>query len=380
VLDGATGAYGTANSLASVNDTPVVGTSNAAAKVTLTGADNWTASATPPGTAGLDTLALNNKVLGTADTRLGQTAPELGPDGTTDDAANNVVTLSGQVTDSFGLSTYSTVTLSAPGVMFVSGTVSSLGSITVNTSASGAYSGIKAYSNTAGKVTITATAGASSETLEVTFAAAAGNSGENVSVAVTGAVTGGGTMKVVVTITDKYGNPVKTDLAPAATALDIAYNSDAGFVVGGLTAIPTKTEADGTATFFVFFGNNDVVTGNVTATYRPSANADENITAVANFGAAASVDGQARGWTRFLDSTNELKIYARDVVGAGKVQFIVNGREIAWIRATSAADPKLNVANDGMVRSVFVRDMLVGRNVVEIYVDGERIARRIFTR
>jgi len=59
---------------------------------------------------------------------------------------------------------------------------------------------------------------------------------------------------------------------------------------------------------------------------------------------------------------------------------MVNGKELAWIRATSAADPKINVANDGMVRSVFVSDMLVGRNVIEIYVDGVRIDRRIFTR
>jgi hypothetical protein len=59
---------------------------------------------------------------------------------------------------------------------------------------------------------------------------------------------------------------------------------------------------------------------------------------------------------------------------------MVNGNELAWIRATSAADSKINVANDGMVRSVFVSDMLVGRNVIEIYVDGVRIDRRIFTR
>jgi hypothetical protein len=94
---------------------------------------------------------------------------------------------------------------------------------------------------------------------------------------------------------------------------------------------------------------------------------------------ASQIDGP-RGWTRFLSATNELKIYARGVVNAGKITFVVNGNELAWIRATSAADSKINVASDGMVRSVFVSDMLVGRNVIEIYVDGVRIDRRIFTR
>jgi len=87
-----------------------------------------------------------------------------------------------------------------------------------------------------------------------------------------------------------------------------------------------------------------------------------------------------RGWTRDFGN-NQLKLYARGVIGAGKVSFFQNGREIAWVRAVDATDPKLNVgtpgARDGMVRTA---TPVMGRNVFEIYVDGERVVRRIFTR
>lgn len=102
---------------------------------------------------------------------------------------------------------------------------------------------------------------------------------------------------------------------------------------------------------------------------------DENATGNSSGGSAG---GEVRAWTRFWPDA--LKIYARDVVGAGKVQFFVNGREIAWVRAISSADPKLNVYSDGMGRTVLLRDMLPGRNVFEIYLEGERILRRIVTK
>jgi hypothetical protein len=84
-----------------------------------------------------------------------------------------------------------------------------------------------------------------------------------------------------------------------------------------------------------------------------------------------------------LPSVFEVKIYARDIVGAGKVQFLVNGREVAWVRAANSSETKLNVAAagtpDGMVRSISVASLTRGRNVLEVYLNGERVARRIFT-
>ena len=70
-------------------------------------------------------------------------------------------------------------------------------------------------------------------------------------------------------------------------------------------------------------------------------------------------------------SQNQIKIYAKDIVGIGKVQFMVNEREIAWVRAESASDPKLRIENSFpyLVRTVTLSP---GKNSIEIRVEGGR--------
>ena len=83
-------------------------------------------------------------------------------------------------------------------------------------------------------------------------------------------------------------------------------------------------------------------------------------------------------WTKNLND-GTAKMYAKNIVGAGKVQFMLNGKEIAWVRATSAADSKLRTANGAsyLVRTV---DLVEGqKNVLEIYVDGVRTTRTAYT-
>jgi S1-C subfamily serine protease len=82
-----------------------------------------------------------------------------------------------------------------------------------------------------------------------------------------------------------------------------------------------------------------------------------------------------RSWTQGM-ADGSIKFYARGVVGMGKVSFVHNGREIAWVRASSGGDSKINLAGDGMVRTV---RLLPGRNVLEVYVNGQRVVRRIAT-
>jgi hypothetical protein len=67
--------------------------------------------------------------------------------------------------------------------------------------------------------------------------------------------------------------------------------------------------------------------------------------------------------------TGMVKTYAIDVVGAGKVQFMLNGKEIAWVNAVSSLDPKLRTAGD---KSYLVRtiDLAAGQNLIEILVGG----------
>jgi hypothetical protein len=356
LFNSATGAYATANSLAAVTDTPVVGASNAAAAITLTGTDNWASGGTPAGTAGLDALALNNKDLGTADTRLGQTAPAVGPDGTTNDAANNVVTLGGQVTDAAGVSTYSAVTLSAPGVMFVSGTVSSLGSITVHTSATGAYSGVKAYSNTAGKVTITATAGASSKTLEVTFAAAALTTGASLVITAPDNVLPGSTLAISAKLVDKWGNPVA---ATAAQGFKYSYTGP-GIQVG---TAPTAFGTDGVAKLGYLLGTND--SGSITVTFsydgdNTASTTADNITRSKTIVIGASANKVAAFTKRNGD---KIQIVSQ---GAAKVRFMLNGKRVATRSSL------------GTLNRTF--DLVDGKNVIEIYVDGKRVLRRAATK
>ena len=85
----------------------------------------------------------------------------------------------------------------------------------------------------------------------------------------------------------------------------------------------------------------------------------------------------AKGWTKKL-SDSSAKIYAKDVVGAGKVQIFFNGKEIAWVNATSETDSKLRTANGAfyLVRTVY---LVKGRkNILEVHLDGIRIRRTAY--
>jgi hypothetical protein len=73
-------------------------------------------------------------------------------------------------------------------------------------------------------------------------------------------------------------------------------------------------------------------------------------------------------------SDTEIKIYAKDIVSLGKVQFFVNGREIAWVRALDESDPKLRVVvRDGDELYYLVRTVVLDKRLrIEIKVDGQR--------
>lgn len=69
-----------------------------------------------------------------------------------------------------------------------------------------------------------------------------------------------------------------------------------------------------------------------------------------------------------------IKVWVFDVVGAGKVQLFANGKEVAWVNASSEADPRLR--GGYLVRTV---SLDAGKNVLEIYVDGKRVKRVAYT-
>lgn len=78
-------------------------------------------------------------------------------------------------------------------------------------------------------------------------------------------------------------------------------------------------------------------------------------------------------------SANTVKLYAKNIIGAGKVQFFLNGKEIAWVRAADETDPKLREARGFyyLVRTVTLTPGI--KNVVEIHVNGERVRRAAYS-
>jgi hypothetical protein len=89
-------------------------------------------------------------------------------------------------------------------------------------------------------------------------------------------------------------------------------------------------------------------------------------------------------WAKRMTGNTEAKLYAKNIIGAGKVSFRVNGKEIAWIRAVDATDPKLRVVTEGpmtganyLVRTVKLQP---GKNVLEVYIDGQRTTRVAYSR
>lgn len=84
------------------------------------------------------------------------------------------------------------------------------------------------------------------------------------------------------------------------------------------------------------------------------------------------------GWTKRLGDT-QAKLYAKDIIGAGKVVFKLNGKEIAWVNAKDESDPKLRLAGGSnyLVRTV---NLAAGKNVLEVYINGERVKRTVYSR
>ena len=82
-------------------------------------------------------------------------------------------------------------------------------------------------------------------------------------------------------------------------------------------------------------------------------------------------------WTQ-LQSDNTVKMYAKNIIGEGKIQFFHNNNEIAWVRASNALNPKLRQAN-GSSYLVRTRELVEGKNAFEIYLNGTRIWRAAYS-
>jgi hypothetical protein len=95
--------------------------------------------------------------------------------------------------------------------------------------------------------------------------------------------------------------------------------------------------------------------------------------AILNVGGAATTGAAQSSMKRSADGILKVRVF--EPVGAGKVQIFFNGKEIAWVNATSSADAKLT--NGYLVRTL---NLAPGKNVVEVFVDGKRVDRKAYTK
>lgn len=175
-----------------------------------------------------------------------------------------------------------------------------------------------------------------------------------------------------------YGGPILNPAGnPSPAGGTVAFN-------GSNLDQVTGVSIDGQDCSFEIVDGELVI--NLPANLAPG-NYDLNITS--DFGnlrvqAALVIEGtaEASGGAGIKRTGDSFRIYYFDPVNKGKVQFFVNGKEIAWVNATTDSDPKLRSnIKDGLETNYLVRelDLTDGKNIIEVFVDGERVKRVAYT-
>jgi hypothetical protein len=341
--------YASSNNFDTVAVTPVVGTSEAVAKVdTLVSTPSYTSGGS---SAAYLLLALNGEALAAADTRSGGDAPTVLT--AANSAAGNVSTLSGTVLDASGIGTYSDVTLSAAGALFVANGVYALGSITVQTDAVGAFGGVKIYSNKSGDTVVTATANGKTKTLTVTFADAAKTAGATVALSAPAYATPGSTLTITPTSVDKWGNKV---------AADVVFE----YTGPGLPIAAASTITAANTAFRVLLGAGDSGTATVTAWIDTNddsvKDSGETFTASITIGAAPAAAATA------AVSGSTGKFFVSATAAAGKSVVVkVAGKFVTSFKATGSKKSVAVKATKGSKKvTVFVGGKLVATKTVTV--------------
>ena len=315
---------------------------------------NADAATLPSGTVADLTAAVTTKALVAADTRFGEVAG-------TYTAATKAV-LGGKIasTTTGAAKQGATITVASPGVLFKSGNVWAIDSITLLTN-DGTFS-VEAYSRISGEKTVTFTSGALTGTVKATWTGISGDA--TLVVTAPANVMPASTFQVKAKLSDELGNPVDT----AAGRIKVTYTG-AGIVFG---ALPTSTDANGELMFSVLLGAND--TGNVVVTVSYDQNGDKdyvdakdlNTTTTTTIGAVAVV---AETKVNVGSFNGKLVVYALNAAG-NKISYKIAGK---WV----VENPTSNSLQrfDRPVAAVGVPVL------VDIYVDGVlKVSRSVVTR
>lgn len=172
-------------------------------------------------------------------------------------------------------------------------------------------------------------------------------------------------------VTDRYGNVTEGETVTFTKVAGSGYIQEANGTV--------TTDEDGVATATLIIMSGEV---GFNSTVRAAITQDDfaaaSNSAAAQRSAGDTNVGKTTAWTK-LQADGTAKMYAKNIVGAGKVQFFHNGKEIAWVRAADALNPKLRAANGAfyLVRTV---ELVAGKNVLEVYIDGERVRRTAYSK
>jgi hypothetical protein len=185
--------------------------------------------------------------------------------------------------------------------------------------------------------------------------------------------------EISASLTDMFGN-----VFVSGTEVTFRRTFGSGYFVpiDGEYAYPvmvtTSSNANGVATAQLIVLPGEVGFSSTVIASITHQNGGQVVSAQRNAGDTLVGSIQPHAWTK-LQSDGTVKMYAKNIVGIGKVQFFHNGGEIAWVRAADALNPKLREAN-GAYYLVRTRDLLEGKNVFEIYIDGERVRRTAYSK
>ena len=271
------------------------------------------------------------------------------------------VKLSGTVTQANGsVAVGSAVTVAAPGVYFstsASGDVFvSKDSITVNTGTDGVYT-VYAFSQKAGTVTTTVTAGtATAATQKIKFAAVAQTDGYAIAITAPAYTSAGRSVDVTVALTDEFGAPVQSGTTQGVVRVAVTG-------AGSYTTIATTTDVDGLISFKLIFGANETGTATITATYDKTDDGTREITksATVTIGSAPAAAGTA------AVSGSTGKFYVSATAAAGKLVVVkVAGKFVTSFKAT------------GSKKSVAVKSSK-GSKKVTVFVGGKLAATKTVT-
>ena len=259
-----------------------------------------------------------------------------------------------------------TVTISGAGLQFqgVQGgkNVWAIGSITLNTSSTGAFS-LNVWSNKAGAQTVTIQSGAAKSVVDLYFDPAAANTGSVLAIDAPANILPGRTLTVKATLVDKFGNPVAVANAGGNNpTVTLAY-SGPGFTT---SAITQTLDADGQSTFRVLLGSADDGTATITFTY----DADGTDTAIAKVTKTATVTigaaPVAAATAAVAGSTGKFFVSATNAAGK-KVVVKVAGKFFGSFTGTAAKKSVALKAPKGSHKvTVFVGGKLTATKTITV--------------